>query len=109
MNEGLNATHLGLSGIPREAEIIPLERDLRMAALTGGKYHAAKISTSDSAEAIERYKSMGQWFRPEFRSIICRSMKTILADTAHFSACRRLCVLRKTVQAMIAALARRHH
>jgi len=59
MNEGLNATHLGLSGIPREAEIIPLERDLRIAALTRGKYHAAKISTSDSAEAIERYKDAG--------------------------------------------------
>jgi len=57
MNEGLNATHLGLSGIPREAEIIPLERDLRLAALTGGKYHAAKISTSDSAEAVRRYKA----------------------------------------------------
>ena len=59
MNEGLNATHLGLSGIPREAEIIPLERDLRIAALTRGKYHAAKISTSDSAEAIARYKEKG--------------------------------------------------
>jgi dihydroorotase len=59
MNEGLNATHLGLSGIPREAEIIPLERDLRMAALTGGKYHAAKLSTSISAETIGRYKNDG--------------------------------------------------
>ncbi len=59
MNEGLNATHLGLSGIPKEAEIIALERDLRIAALTRGKYHAAKISTADSAEAIARYKDKG--------------------------------------------------
>ena len=59
MNAGLNATHLGLSGIPREAEIIPLERDLRIAALTKGNYHAAKISTSDSAEAIAKYKREG--------------------------------------------------
>lgn len=59
MNEGLNATHLGLPGIPREAEIIPLERDLRLAALTGAKYHAAKISTSDSAKAIRYYKENG--------------------------------------------------
>lgn len=59
MNEGLNATHLGLAGIPREAEIIPLERDLRIAALTKGNYHAAKISTSDSAEAIAKYKREG--------------------------------------------------
>ena len=59
MNAGLNATHLGLSGIPREAEIIPLERDLRIAALTKGNYHAAKISISDSAEAIAKYKREG--------------------------------------------------
>ena len=59
MNAGLNATHLGLSGIPREAEIIPLERDFRIAALTKGNYHAAKISTSDSAEAIAKYKREG--------------------------------------------------
>ncbi len=59
MNDGLNATHLGLSGIPREAEIIPLERDLRIAALTGGNYHAAKISTSDSADAVAKYKKDG--------------------------------------------------
>lgn len=59
MNAGLNATHLGLSGIPREAEIIPLERDLRIAALTKGNYHAAKISTSDSAEVIAKYKREG--------------------------------------------------
>lgn len=56
MNEGLTATHLGLSGIPREAEIIALERDLRIAALSKGNYHAAKLSTSTSAEAIARYK-----------------------------------------------------
>ena len=59
MNEGLNATHLGLPGIPREAETIPLERDLRMAALTGAKYHAANISTSDSADAILAHKDNG--------------------------------------------------
>ncbi|MCP4185563.1 MAG: amidohydrolase family protein, partial [Hyphomicrobiales bacterium] len=59
MNEGLTATNLGLPGIPREAEIIPLERDLRLAALTGGNYHAANISTSDSAKAIAYYKKNG--------------------------------------------------
>ncbi len=59
MNEGLTATHLGLPGIPREAEIITLERDLRIAALARGRYHAAKISTSDSAEIIAQYKRNG--------------------------------------------------
>lgn len=59
MNEGLYASWLGLSGIPREAEAIPLERDLLLARLTGGNYHAAKISTSISASAIARAKSDG--------------------------------------------------
>ena len=59
MNEGLYASWLGLPGIPREAEIIPLERDLRLARLTGGAYHAAKISTSLSAEAVGRAKFDG--------------------------------------------------
>lgn len=59
MNEGLFASWLGLPGIPREAEVIPLERDLRLAALTRGKYHAAQISTAMSADAILRAKDLG--------------------------------------------------
>ncbi|TDK36941.1 dihydroorotase [Rhizobium deserti] len=59
MNEGLFASWLGLSGVPREAEIIPLERDLRIAALTGAKYHAAQISVVDSAEAIRLARRRG--------------------------------------------------
>ncbi|MEZ5811503.1 MAG: dihydroorotase [Rhizobiaceae bacterium] len=59
MNEGLFASWLGLAGIPREAELIPLERDLALARLTGGNYHAAKISTAMAAEAIARAKTRG--------------------------------------------------
>lgn len=59
MNEGLLASWLGLSGIPREAEAIPLERDLMLARLTRGRYHAAKISTKMSADAIARAKESG--------------------------------------------------
>ena len=59
MNEGLYASWLGLSGIPREAEAIPLERDLLLARLTRGAYHAAKISTALSAAAIARAKADG--------------------------------------------------
>lgn len=59
MNEGLYASWLGLSGIPREAELIPLERDLALARLTRGNYHAAKISTAMSAAAIARAKGDG--------------------------------------------------
>jgi dihydroorotase len=59
MNEGLYASWLGLAGIPREAELIPLERDLALARLTRGAYHAAKISTALSAAAISRAKADG--------------------------------------------------
>ena len=59
MNEGLFASWLGLPGIPREAELIPLERDLLLARLTGGAYHAAKISTEMSANAVRRAKQDG--------------------------------------------------
>jgi dihydroorotase len=52
MNEGLFATILGLKGIPREAETIPLARDLQLAALTGAKYHAAQISCAASLELL---------------------------------------------------------
>lgn len=59
MNEGLFASWLGLSGAPREAELIPLERDLRIAALTKAAYHAAKISVPESAEAVRAARARG--------------------------------------------------
>lgn len=59
MNEGLLASWLGLSGVPKETEIIPLERDLRIAALTKAKYHAAQISVPESVEAIEVARKRG--------------------------------------------------
>lgn len=59
MNSGELATRLGLPGIPIAAEVIMLERDLRLAELTGGRYHAACISTASAADAIRRAKSQG--------------------------------------------------
>lgn len=59
MNAGLNASWKGLSGVSREAEIIMLERDLRLVGMSRGKYHANLISTSDSADVIRTGKSRG--------------------------------------------------
>jgi dihydroorotase len=53
------ASRLGLHGIPREAETILLERDIRLVRLTGGRYHAAMISTADSVEIVRRAKEAG--------------------------------------------------
>jgi dihydroorotase len=52
MNEGEVSANLGLPGIPTEAETIIIERDLRLAELTGGRYHAANISCAASLDVI---------------------------------------------------------
>jgi dihydroorotase len=59
MNEGEFSSRLGLPGIPREAETVMLERDVRLVRLTGGRYHAAMISTADSAEIVASAKDRG--------------------------------------------------
>lgn len=59
MNEGEFASRLGLPGIPREAETIVLERDMRLVRLTGARYHAAMISCADSAEIVRNAKANG--------------------------------------------------
>lgn len=56
MNSGVLASWLGLSGVAREAEVIALERDLRLAELTKARYHAAQISCAMSVEALKRTK-----------------------------------------------------
>lgn len=59
MNEGETATRLGLTGIPREAEALIVERDLRLAEMTGGRLHFAHVSTAQSVELIRRAKDAG--------------------------------------------------
>ncbi len=59
MNEGELASRLGLPGIPREAETLMLERDLRLVRLTRGRYHAAMISCADSVEIVRGAKKAG--------------------------------------------------
>lgn len=53
------ATRLGLNGIPVEAETIMLERDLRLVALTKGRYHAAQVSTAESVDLVRAAKARG--------------------------------------------------
>ena len=57
MNSGLFATVLGLKGIVREAETIPLARDVQLASLTGVRYHAAQISTGASVSILNSAKA----------------------------------------------------
>jgi dihydroorotase len=59
MNEGEVATRLGLPTIPAVAEVMAVERDLRLVELTGGRYHVAHVSTAATVEAIRRAKAQG--------------------------------------------------
>ncbi len=59
MNEGEFASRKGLPGIPVEAETVMLERDIRLARATGGRYHAAMISCAESVELVRRAKAEG--------------------------------------------------
>jgi dihydroorotase len=59
MNEGEIATRLGLAGIPAIAEVILVERDLRLVELTGAAYHVAHLSTAAAVEAVRRARARG--------------------------------------------------
>jgi dihydroorotase len=59
MTDGEMATRLGLAGTPPEAEVILVERDLRLVAATGGAYHVALVSTAATVEVIRRAKADG--------------------------------------------------
>jgi dihydroorotase len=59
MNEGEFASRLGLIGVPKAAETIMLERDMRLVELTEGRYHAASISCVESLDVLRRAKDAG--------------------------------------------------
>lgn len=59
MNEGETATRLGLPGIPAAAEAIIVERDIRLAELTGARLHIAQVSTRASLDLIAAAKKRG--------------------------------------------------
>jgi dihydroorotase len=60
MNEGELAARLGLAGVPTASEAVMLERDIRLVALTGGRYHAASLTTAESLEILRRAKDAGR-------------------------------------------------
>jgi len=59
MNEGEFAARLGLLGIPAAAEAIMLERDMRLVALTKGRYHAASVTCPSSLAVLGDAKEAG--------------------------------------------------
>ncbi len=59
MNEGEVAMRLGLTGIPAAAEIILVERDLRLVEITSGRWHAAHVSVGPAIRALAMAKAKG--------------------------------------------------
>jgi dihydroorotase len=59
MNSGEMATRLGLPSVHKAAEVMMVERDVRLVEITGGRYHAATISCADSLDVIRRAKAKG--------------------------------------------------
>ncbi|HEX3970059.1 MAG TPA: dihydroorotase [Stellaceae bacterium] len=59
MNSGEIATRLGLPGITPVAEVMMIERDLRLVEITGARYHAAHVSTGEAIDVVRRAKKRG--------------------------------------------------
>lgn len=59
MHAGMTSVGLGLADIPAEAETTMLARDLRLARLSHGRYHAALVSTAESVDLIRWAKGQG--------------------------------------------------
>ncbi|MEP9351249.1 dihydroorotase [Xanthobacter sp. KR7-225] len=59
MNQGEFASRLGLSGIPKAAETIVLERDVRLVGEARARYHAAAVTCADSLAVLARAKEAG--------------------------------------------------
>src|SRR5206468_10225516 len=58
-NEGEASMRLGLAGIPALAEVMMIERDLRLLELTGARLHIMHVSTAEGIEAIRNAKARG--------------------------------------------------
>lgn len=59
MNSGAIASKLGLIGWPKLAEELIVERDVRMLAETGGRYHVQHVSSAGTVEILRRAQAKG--------------------------------------------------
>src|SRR5262249_23469048 len=59
VTEGEIATRLGLPAMTPMAEVIMIERDLRLVEITGARFHVAHVSTAAGIDAIPKAKAAG--------------------------------------------------
>jgi dihydroorotase len=57
MHEGEWSSHLGIPGMPAEAEEVMVLRDIALARLTGARIHFLHLSTGVSLDAVRRAKA----------------------------------------------------
>ncbi len=59
MHEGINSTKLGLKGMPRIAEELPLSRNIELLHYAGGRVHFSRLSTAKSIDLVRAAKKRG--------------------------------------------------
>ncbi len=59
MNEGYNSTRLGIPACPKAMEEIMIDRNIRLAALTGAKIHIQHVTSAGGVEIVRRAKAQG--------------------------------------------------
>ena len=60
MNAGLVSTTLGIPGVPPEAELLMIARDILLNRAIGCRYHVQHLSTAGSVELVRQAKREGQ-------------------------------------------------
>lgn len=59
MNEGVMSRRLGVVGLPAEAEIEVVKRDIELAAATGARYHCQHVSARMTVDVLRAAKRQG--------------------------------------------------
>lgn len=59
VNEGAASSRLGLAGWPAAGEEVQVDRDIRLAELTGCPFHAAHVTTAAGVEMVAAAKARG--------------------------------------------------
>lgn len=59
MSEGFTATVLGIPGIPKAAEEIRIDRNVRLAELTRAHLHIQHVTTAEGVDIVRRAKKRG--------------------------------------------------
>lgn len=59
MNEGYNATRLGIPAVPKAMEEIMIDRNARLAELAGAQIHIQHITTAGGVDILRRAKQRG--------------------------------------------------